>query len=310
MSSDKKIRELHVFFVASPIIQIVTFLVISALKLNPDNVLILIMRDADTSLIMGNKIRIQNSLLDKFLCRYMKFTLSDLKLRKYIESECDKFYVYTTWFDRTTEFLVNSSLCSGHYYMEEGQLAYYKNKEFHKDDKHSARQRVRFKASGSNDYHYRSDALGYFGTSDGCFPRISKDRKRILNNFSEILANYSLKLKGVKNIGVLPSPHRLLNCSMDRLVGIYLEKIGEDGVIKTHPGFAAYPKLLKSLKEEMVLKGASLDRLCGNEILLELEMLGEHKKLYGTRSSMLKYAEISGSSYEFLEIPGYLPPVN
>jgi len=301
-------RSLHVFLVASPIVQIVASLVIKKLGLSEREVLCVVVRESDTSLIKAKKITYKMLSIDRILSRLFQFSYSDTVLRRRVEASCDNFYVYCAWFDRTVEQLVNSPKCSGHYYMEEGQLAYYKNKEFDADVEY--RERARRKAEGSNDYHYRSDALGYYGLNNHAFPSISDKRKTILSDFSGLLEEYCLKLAGIQRIAVLPTPHRIDEVSIENLIDVYLENIGPDGVIKLHPGFSAYPALSKRVKEIIFSRGFLKESVCSNDVILELEMLHERKELFGVRSSLSTYAEILGSDYHFLDLPGYTSPIN
>jgi len=303
-------RDLHVFFIASPIIQIVAALTIQKLGLLKEDVLCVVLRDSDTSLIHGQKIEYTSLQIDRLLPRVCQLSFSDWLLQKKIEAHCENFYVYCTWFDRSVERLMRSPKCRGHYYMEEGQLAYYDNKEFAVDADLDYKERARRKAAGSNDYHYRSDALGYFGINARAYPGIASERKIILSDFSSLRRLYSPKLSGIRKIAIFPTPHRIDATSVEQLVDVYLEKIGPNGAIKLHPGFAVYPALAKRVKEIVIRRGFPPECICGKDVIIEMEMIHEYKELFGARSSLRVYAEIFGSDYRILELPAYNPPIN
>ena len=301
---------LHVFFVSSPIVQIVSHLIITRLGLKPKDIVIVALRQADTSLLEGQKYVLSSVKGDHICRKILNFSYSDLKMKSWLERLGKPFYIYTTWFNEITEILVSSKLCKGHYYMEEGQLAYYKNKEFSSIDNLPAKARRKLKSEGSNDYHYRDDALGYFGISEKSFSNIAADRRVVLGDFSSLIDLYNFRLRDVERIGVFPAPHRINKDKIGEVVDAYLMHVGLAGALKPHPGFFAYPHMLDSLKFELTCRGYDLNLLCQSDVLLEVEMMGAPKRLFGARSSLSAYAEHFGSCYQVISISGYTPPIN
>ena len=75
------------------------------------------------------------------------------------------------------------------------------------------------------------------------------------------------------------------------------------GVIKLHPSFLANKKTQKRI--ELIFNNISPANisLCPNNVILEIEMLYEKKKIIGPQTSLNKYAKKFGS--EFVNIKLY-----
>ena len=74
------------------------------------------------------------------------------------------------------------------------------------------------------------------------------------------------------------------------------------GIIKLHPSFNSSDKLKNEIiKIVNEFSGINI-KLCPEDIIIELEMLHEKKKLIGPRSSLSNYAKIFGSNYKAINL--------
>lgn len=115
----------------------------------------------------------------------------------------------------------------------------------------------------------------------------------------------SSQLSGIRRVAIFPAPHGIDTASVEQLLDAYLEKIGTNGAVKLHPGFVAYPALTERIREIVTRRGLLPECICGKDAIVEMEMTHEYKELFGARSFLLVYAEIFGSDYCLLKLPGY-----
>ena len=84
------------------------------------------------------------------------------------------------------------------------------------------------------------------------------------------------------------------------MLKILIKEMNGEGVIKLHPSFTSSKKIEEDItKVFQQLKTKKID-ICSNEVIVELEMLYERKKITGFQTSLSKYATIFGSDFNQL----------
>ena len=300
----------HVFLIGNPVIAMTCRMFVEAMSIPLNKVICVSIRDCDTTLVSQPHISQKNHVVDRVIQKIFNTSSAGIRLRRRIETKCEQFILYTSWLFAEAEVLLSSSRCLGHFYIEEGQLSYYNASTFPASSEITFRFRQQQKVLGSVNFHYRDDCLGFIGILPEAYPGISPEKKIILQNYSDVLKAYTPLAKGIEYIAVMPTPHRTPVSSIPSAVELLCENMPKGGVIKLHPGYKLYPHHANAVLASLDAIGASNVKLCDDRAILELEMLIEPKRLLGARSSLVKYARSFGSTYTFIDFPGYVPPKN
>lgn len=300
----------HVFMINSPVVAMVARMVIDAYNIPDGNIVCVSMRRADTSLVCKRAYLSKVKWFDRYVVRGLGFSPAGRRILSKVNKNNNNFVVYAAWVYPEVESLLKSKNCAGHVYLEEGQLSYYKANAYPSDKKLSWRFRKKQKLSGNSDYQYRDDAAAWIGILPDVFPLMPEDKRVVLQNFSDVCQKYSARLKGVKKIGLMPTPHRIPFEKLKAALELLIEKMPDGGVIKLHPGFRKMPESRQHLNSLLQNISPGNVEFCDDSVVLELEMLAEPKTLIGARSSLTKYAEGFGSDFEYVEFDGYTAPNN
>ena len=300
---------LHVFFVNNPIVKVLTRLIVASYGLNPSDVLCVMVRGTDTKLIPYESVEMLDSMVNRVSMKLFASSLSGIAIRRQLERRNRKFLVYASWMYAEIEKVVESKLCLGHIYLEEGQQTYYLSKSYTPNKSNNWKTRKENIQRGDINYYFRSDAVAYISLTKESFPLVDKRKVFLLNNIGSLTKEYKGSLKGVFNIGVFPAPRRIPRENLIDAVELFFNAMGS-GAVKLHPGFEADKKMKHYVCD--LFRDHTENRLyvCHEDVILELEMLTESKCFYGTRSSVSRYAEIFGSKYVFLEFKNYQVPLN
>ena len=154
----------HVFFIVSPITLILSWLIIKYKKLDDDEFILYFLRGYKSGLL-PNSFQLRNSILKRILQK-LKFYPNTNEVLKGIGNKC-KFYIYVSWcFDESAftpdiKLLLSNRNCLGHSYIEEGQLSYVEDFEYHDS----------FLKKSFHDW-FRKDALKFYAISDKAFPKV------------------------------------------------------------------------------------------------------------------------------------------
>lgn len=318
---------LHVFLVNNPITVLVARLIIDFFKISQSNIMIVSIRNTDTKILSDSPVYARINFMDKILIKFLNLKPLSNKLLSKIEKKGKHFLLYSSWaFDEkqintsgistisshpSLEKLLNSKLCKGHSYIEEGQASYRPsnpylpemkkiyNKKYVQNIKNFIDDEDRLKAR----LYYRSDALAFFGLLDDVFPKAEIEKKIIFSNYEDLKKYYQPQLKGIESIGITCATRRISEEKWERMLALLIENINGRGAIKLHPSFVN--EEAKRNKIELLFKklAPSSIHLCNDDVNIELEMLYESKKLIGSRTSLKKYAEEFGS--KFLEVDLY-----
>ena len=86
------------------------------------------------------------------------------------------------------------------------------------------------------------------------------------------------------------------------MLQILLNNMPNGAVVKIHPSFIS----LKSAYDEIISIFNEISNgkvnLCPNDVIIELEMLYESKKLVGSQTSLSTYADLFGSSFKYVNL--------
>lgn len=296
---------LHVFFVNNPVTSMIARMIIEKYKIDKNRIKVVSFRNTDTSIINFSTYYLTRDKYDSYREKILWDSPSGRKILKEINN--NKFILYASWAYREVEKLINSNLCKGHLYIEEGQHSYMKIKPF-EHSKISLKDRIkinwnnRFSETDEIGYYFRDDAKAFIGLDDAAFPKVSQDKKYILKNLNDLKKHYSPKLIGIKKIGLTCAVRRLRNDQWVLMLKKLFKEMPQGGVIKPHPSFISSKKSkndFEVLFNKNKCKGITL---CPNNVILELEMLYEKKTLIGSQTSLSRYSDILGSTFIDIEL--------
>tara|TARA_B100000609_G_C17197693_1_gene426237 strand:+ start:30 stop:995 length:966 start_codon:yes stop_codon:yes gene_type:complete len=295
----------HVFFVVNPIVALITKMIILNFKINPSNILIFSFRNTDLSLLDYNHVFVDYKHFDRYFEKLFFQSPSGKRILRKIKTLKKPFLLYAPQAFREVNYLLRSDICMGHIYVEEGQLAYTKIKEFIPKqvsllDNFLRNWRNRFNDKDEIGFYFRNDSSCYLGITNDSFPEINQDKKYILQNINSVKKFYKPKLIGIENIGLTCAWRRLDRKNWSKMLKILIKEMNGEGVIKLHPSFTSSKKIEEDItKVFQKLETKKID-ICSNDVNVELEMLYERKEITGFQTSLSKYATIFGSDFNQL----------
>ncbi len=296
---------MHVFLIVNQASLIITKMIIDYFSIDKNSYKLISLRSTDTSIISSDCIALKNSQVNRILIKFFNLHPISNSLLKKIHKEKRRFILYSSWCYHESlstpsiEKMLASNLCIGHAYIEEGQASYRYSDPFSTSEK---KKEVSSFAETFK-YLYREDSLAYIGIDKDVFPGAPKDKKIILENFSDIKNSYTPLLLGHKRIGLTCAERRLKRGEWKSMLMRLFKHMPNGGVVKLHPSFIND----KDKKNEIIslFKDCSPENiiLSDDKAIIEIEMLYEPKILIGALTSLSKYAEIFGS--EFIRIDLY-----
>tara|TARA_X000000950_G_scaffold204072_1_gene245692 strand:+ start:32834 stop:33850 length:1017 start_codon:yes stop_codon:yes gene_type:complete len=318
---------LHVFLVNNPITVLVVRLIIDYFKIDQSNIMIVSIRNTNTEILSSNPIYNRINFIDKVFIKVLNLKPLSNRILAEIEKKGKHFLLYSSWaYDEkqtntsgisaisshpSIENLINSKLCMGHSYIEEGQASYRSSKPYLPSKKNFYHQKYLEKIKNfANDedrqearLYYRNDALAFFGLLEDVFPKVEIEKKIIFSNYEDLKKYYRPQLKGIESIGITCAIRRITEDKWEHMLSVLIENINGRGAIKLHPSFVNEEAKRNKLEALFKKLAPSSIHLCNDDVNIELEMLYEPKKLVGSRTSLKKYAEAFGS--KFLEVDLY-----
>lgn len=294
----------HVFLIPNQTSLIIVKLILTLLNLKQDDFILIPLRNTNTSIIKGSSLIFNTTLKAKILERFFNYSLITEKIKYYTKKKNRPFILYTSWayFGSITtpsvKSILDTQLCKGHFYLEEGQLSYRYTKPYSK----SIKKINRTTYAMDSKYIFRNDSLGFIGILEDVFPGAKSEKKFILKNYDILKQFYKPKIKGIKTIGLTCAERRLKNNQWKPMIVRLVEKMPEGGLIKLHPSFSASKERQKKIESFLKHNYKSLT-LCSDDVIIELEMLHEKKKLVGSLTSLIKYADAFES--EFVKVDLY-----
>ena len=150
---------------------------------------------------------------------------------------------------------------------------------------------------------FRDDSLGFIGLLSDAYPGVSPEKKFILKDIELMKKFYNPKTEGVRNIALTCAERRLKNNEWKPMIKSLIDKMPDGGLIKLHPSFASDKSKRKRIESIVQKFNNNSIKICPDDVIIEIEMLYESKTLFGSLTSLSKYAERFGS--EFINIDLY-----
>lgn len=309
---EKNLEEdcLHIFLIHNPVAIIMATMMVDAFRIPPERVRTVGIRNTNTEITGFRELHLKVRRYDRYVNRITGRSLSAWRLRREIQNHCSSYIIYASWVYPEVEELLASHKNLGHVVFEEGQQSYYQSPPYRPSFFNSWLFRRSKILSGSIAHYFRYDAAAFVGLSPETFPLLPKERRYVLSNLGSMSRNYSPRLKGIKYIGLMPAPRRLIPTAVFTAIDKLIDTIPGQGVIKMHPGFLS-EQIYVPARFAQYITERSCGRigLCPDDVLLEMEMLVEKKEMYGARSSLMRYAELFGSSFIPITFENYIAPI-
>jgi len=302
---------LHVFLINGPVTLIVSRMIIDAFEINASNFLIVCTRKTDTSIINSLAFNPNIYWFDQYFEKILSVSLKGFRILNKILNEKKKFILYSPWADLETENIIASKYCKGHIYLEEGEMAYWKIKPFRYKREFIFSTILkniyllitrRYVLTEDHENHYRDDAQAFIGLTQDAFPLMPKEKRYFLDNYIILKHYYKPKLLGVNTIGLTCAERRIQPSQWKSMLIALVEKMPEGGVIKLHPSFSSDMKKVNIMKSLLEVINAKDVKICDDDVLIEIEMLYEKKKLIGPLTSLSIYADAFGSKFEDIKL--------
>ena len=296
---------IHVFLINNSVSALVSKLIIHNYSISNRNIILISLRNTDTSIFDSKLISVKNYLFDRIFMKLFKINLKGYRLRSLISRKKQKFILYTSWFYSEAEIILNSKNCIGHNYIEEGQIAHRPIKTFKikKKKMFSGLINRNTVIAENNSDVYRDDALAFFGILKDSFPSICNKKRLIINNLNDLKKYYKPNLLGIKYIGLTCAARRIKNNKWESMLKKLIKKMPDDGgVIKFHPSFVSNTKLKNEVESIFRRIAPPSVFLCKPSIIIEMEMLYESKTLIGSLTSLNKYADHFGSKFKEVKL--------
>jgi len=302
---------LHVFFLQNPVALIMSLMIADAYEIPTNRIVGVSIRQTDTTFTGFAELPLRTGRFDRYINRLSGRNLAGVRLRRELERLGQRYIVYASWHYAEVEEVTASRSCVGMITVEEGQLSYYNSLPY----PHTFGNRWRFRkkriAAGTPNLYFREDAAAFIGLSPDSFPGVPKDKRFVLDNLAVAAQRYRPQLMGRRSIGLMPAPSRLAPSDVLPAIEKLAKAMGGSGTIKMHPGYRSeryyseetFSRYLHSVADGRIT-------LCPESVIIELEMLSERKRLFGSRTSLSRYAKMFGSSFVQVEFDGYIPPTN
>ena len=296
----------HVFLTVSPLTSLIYRMIVEKYNIDKKRIKVFSFRNTNTTIINYSVEKIKPK---KYHRLFEKF-LGDSPLGREMINKIGncKFIVYTSWAYREANWLINNKNCLGHVYIEEGQHSYMKISSFNPKkislkDKFKNNWNSRFSSIDESGFYFREDANAFIGISKDIFPNIAAKKKFYLDNLHDMKKYYKPKLLGITKIGLSCASRRIKENDWDTMIESIFQYLGDTAAIKVHPSFSVTKKINDKIKKKFESLNKKKYLLCSDEIIIELEMLFEQKKIYGPQTSLSRYAKLLGS--EFIDIKLY-----
>jgi hypothetical protein len=300
---------LHVFLIHNPVAIIMAMMIVDAYQIPFGSVRVVGIRHTSPHLTGFQELPLIVRAYDRYVNRFTGRNLAAWRLcRKYL-SELH-YIVYASWVYSEVEELLSSNRSLGLVVFEEGQQSYYQSPPYRPDLFNRWLFRRNQILRGSISHYFRNDTSAYVSLTTEAFPLMPRERRYVLSNLESVAQNYAPRLKGIAVIGLMPAPRRLTSAGVFPAIDKLIDAVQGQGVIKMHPGYLSEKFYVPSRFAKYINErsGGRID-LCPDDVLIELEMLVEKKQLYGARSSLVRYADLLGSSFVPVTFDNYIAPI-
>ena len=291
----------HVFFLVNPIVEIIIFLFIKLLNIPEDKVIIFRLRENPSIILDLPTYFIKKTILDRIFIKLGIDRYSN-KFDRFINDKEIKYYLYSSWVHPEFKKLLQNSNCIGHFYLEEGQISHRERKFIDEQITNNETINKTSKYAEDLNAYHRSDCIYFIAIDPKAFPHINKDKKILLKDLDLIKSIYKPKLLGKKFIGIVPAPRRLYKQKLFKCLFEIASIMPNNSIIKLHPGYKLNQKRLEFFQNKIKNKINKDIEFCDQKVILEIEMLFEKKTLFGSKSSLIRYAELFKSEYKLIDL--------
>ena len=315
-SVDQSINDnwLNVFLVASPILAILTKMIIDNYNIKKENILIISFRNTSLEILDYEHLILKTGKYDRYMEKFFFDSPAGRKILKKIKSFDKKFILFTGNIWREKNWLVKHGLCKGHIYIEEGQGSYMNHRPF-SFEKLTIFKKIKFNWTNrvipsshnlgqeGEGYCYRDDAKAFIGLSENSFPMAPKSKRFIVENFNSIKNHYKPKIIGNNIIGITSSASRHPKKEdIEDMLSKLISSLPKGSIIKPHPSFTTNNNIYNEFKDLFNKINNKHIRLCESNVILEIEMIYEKKQIFGPQSSLSIYTKMLGSKYEEINL--------
>ena len=302
---------LHVFLISGPVSLIVSRMMIDEFGIKKNNIFVSFTRKTDTSIIQSLAFNPNSYWYDRYFEKLLSINLKGYRIRNKIFEKKQNFLVYSTWAELGTEIIIDSKNCKGHIYLEEGQMSYRRIKPHRYYKKFIVFRLMKniylhltntyYRNLKKRKKHFRDDAKAFIGITQNSFPLIPKENLYILDNYLILKNYYKPKLLDIKTIGLTCAERRLQPSQWKSMLEALVKRMPDGGVIKLHPSFCIDKKKIDRMKSLLELINENI-KICDDDVIIEIEMLYEQKKLIGPLTSLRIYADAFGSIFEDIDL--------
>jgi len=313
---DESITEnwLNVFLVASPILSIITKMIIDNYNIKEQNILIISFRNSSLEILDYENLILKRGKYDSYMEKLFFDSPSARKILKKIKKYDKKFLLFTANIWRENNWLIKQNLCAGHIYVEEGQGSYMNHRPF-SFKKLTILEKIKFNwtnrviPSAHNlgqegaGYCYRDDAKAFIGLSKNSFPLVLESNRFLVENFESLKNKYKPKIIGEPIIGITSSASRHPNKEdVEYMLSKLIYNLPKGSLIKPHPSFTINKNIFSEFNKSFNKLNNKNISLCESNVILELEMIYEKKHIVGPQSSLSIYTKMLGSQYEEIKL--------
>ena len=276
-------------------------MIIDEYKIENKKVLLICFRNTNLSLFNHESFKIIPGKYDRYFERLFFYSFTGQKIIQRIKE--NNFITYSPLANIELNWVIRSKNNKGYIYIEELQLSWM-NIPLHSHSSISLKNRLKKNWNNRliDKYWYRDDASAFIAIHPDAYPCIKNDMKFLLNNWVQLKKHYSPKLIGVKRIGLTCASRRLKKEEWPTMIKKLLKKLPIGSIVKPHPSFICNEKINTEFKK--VFKKISNGKvdLCQEDVIIELEMLYEKKEIIGPQTSLSKYAEYLGSTFNHVKL--------
>ena len=283
--------------------EIVALMFIREQELKEDDILFVSLRGNLTSLCSFQTMEVKRYKFGRFF-RKLGFDINTFLFSEQIRNLGKPFIVYGSWLNAEMLGLLSMECCVAHNYLEEGQLSHWDRKLAPTNHKSSlfSLPFTKVELAARTKYLHREDAKRFVCIDPNAFKKIDARKKITLNNFDAVKRIYEPKLLGVKHIGIGPAWRRLIKKDLTSSLIELSKYLPYGATVKLHPSFKLSDGEKATLVSKINQSSSKNLSICDDTIILEAEMMFETKSLYGAKSSLSRYCDLLGSSYQHLKL--------
>jgi hypothetical protein len=292
----------YVFLINNPVVLLIATLVIVHEKIPLNQVLVVQIRKTGCRLLSGAEILEPDEdvsrVFSKLLMLFRRYC-PGICLKKKIEKKFNEsFKLYAPWASPTVMELIKSKRCVGHYYLEEGEMAYSTSSGPY--EKSGLIKKIRLWFSLYPKKYYLDEALGCYSISRESFPGFPPHKRTVLNAHHRIFDFYRPKYQKNETFFLIPA---ILPVGIDwhSIWKKLCSEVSGKIVVKFHPVYKSKQDLAGLIIDSIPKEFEYKFTLCHVDTILEAEMILNTMIVYGTATTSLRrYAEKFGSTYHVI----------